>query len=82
MSIATDVAEFTSPLRKLVAFFKGSRDKWKGKCQKAKQQNKLLQNQVRAVERSREQWKELARERSQRIAELERELEKISVAAV
>ncbi len=25
--------EFRSPLRKLVAFFKASRDKWKGKCQ-------------------------------------------------
>ena len=81
MSLATDVAEFTSPLRKLVSFFKSSRDKWKGKCQQAKLQNKLLHNRVRAVERSREQWKSLARQRFQRIAELERELQKTSTLA-
>lgn len=80
MSLDTDVAGFASPLKKLVVFFRSSRDKWKGKCQQAKRQNKLLQNQVRAVERSRDQWKALARERSQRIAELERELEKIDTA--
>ena len=81
MSMDTDARDYTSPLRKLVAFFKGSRDKWKGKCQKTKEENKLLKNQVRAVERSRDHWKELARERSKRIAELEGELEKISAAA-
>lgn len=29
-------AEFRSPLRKLVTFFKASRDNWKEKCQRAK----------------------------------------------
>lgn len=75
MSIGTDVREYTSPTRKLVGFFWNSRNQWKQKCQEAKRQNKLLQNQTRAVERSRDQWKELARERAQRLAELERELE-------
>ena len=75
MSNETDVREYTSPLRKLVTFFKKSRDKWKRKCQAAKDQNKLLKNQTRAVEQSRDQWNELARERAKRITELERELE-------
>jgi predicted RNase H-like nuclease (RuvC/YqgF family) len=33
---------FRSPLRKLVEFFKSSRDKWKEKCQQAKYELKLL----------------------------------------
>jgi len=75
MSIGTDVREFTSPTRKLVGCFWNSRNKWKQKCQQSKRQNKLLKNQTRAVERSRDQWKELARERAKRLAELEQELE-------
>ena len=34
--------EFLSPRRKLVAFFKSSRDKWKAKCQQVKYELKLL----------------------------------------
>lgn len=81
MEMEMDVREYTSPRRKLVAFFNQSRDKWKRKCQAAKDQNKLLKNQTRAVERSRDHWKELARERAKHIAELERELEKTNAAA-
>lgn len=69
-----DVFEYASPLKKLVVFFKASRDKWKAKCRRAKEENKLLKNQVRAVERSREHWREAARTQSARVAELEREL--------
>ena len=75
MSMETDVREYTSPLRKLVTFFRRSRDKWKCKCQAARDQNKLLKNQTRAVERSRDHWKALACEQAKRVAELERELE-------
>lgn len=81
MSMETEVREYTSPRRKLVRFFSSSRDKWKRRCQEAVRQNKLLKNQTRAVERSRDQWKELARERSQRIIELEQEVEKTNTAA-
>lgn len=72
----TDVREYTSPVRKLIGCFRISRNKWKQKSQEARRQNKLLKNQTRAVEQSRDHWKELARERSNRIAELELELEK------
>ncbi len=37
---------FKSPARKLVTFFKGSRDKWKTKCQNAKYQIKLLKKRL------------------------------------
>ena len=75
-----DVSEYTSPLKTLVVFFRRSRDNWKAKCQQAREQNKLLKNQVRAVERSREHWKDVAREQSARIVELERELKKTTAA--
>ena len=72
---AMECAVFKSPLSKLVAFFRTSRNKWKGKCQAAKQENKRLANQTRAVEKSREQWKQKARAAQERVRRLERELE-------
>jgi len=71
-----DVLEYRSPMRKLLTFFKKSRDKWKAKCQDAKHQNKLLTNQTRAVEQSRDQWKRLAQTHAETIAKLEQELKK------
>jgi len=50
--------EYTSPLRKLVRFFKSSRDKWKAKYHEVKKQLKLSQNQIRAVEKSRARWRQ------------------------
>lgn len=76
MSLDTDVREYISPPGKLMQFFYRSRDNWKRKCQAAKQQNKLLNNQTRAVERSRDRWRQLAQERARRIAELEEQLKK------
>jgi uncharacterized protein YlxW (UPF0749 family) len=45
------VEEYKSPVRKLVPFFKNSRDKWKEKCQAAKYQVKLLRNRIRQMEK-------------------------------
>ena len=77
MTTVTDDREFVSPARKLVRFFMSSRDQWKDKCQAARAENKLLKNQTRAVERSRHVWRKRAQEQSRRVAELERELQKI-----
>ena len=62
-----DVAEpgttgwrFASPVRKLVTFFERSRDGWKAKYHELKRQRKLDQHHVRAVEKSREQWRQKA----------------------
>jgi hypothetical protein len=68
--------EFVSPVRKLSRLFLKSRNRWKTKCQDAKYALKLAKNQIRAVERSRDHWKEQAAERQRRIAELEAELKK------
>lgn len=72
---------FKSPVPKLVVFFEKSRNRWKAKCQKAKHQNKLLANQTRAVEKSREDWRRKATEAEERIRELEHELEDLKCTA-
>ena len=50
--------EFRSPLRKLVAFFQGSRDKWKEKCQRTKYKLKLLKRRFENLQLSRDQWQQ------------------------
>ena len=67
--------ELKSPVRKLVRFFRSSRDGWKAKYQESKRENKRLSNQVRAVEKSREHWKQIAKAEGRRVRGLERELE-------
>jgi FtsZ-binding cell division protein ZapB len=54
--------EFRSPLRKLVAFLKGSRDKWKEKCQQAKYELKLLKRRFDNLRISRDQWQQRCRQ--------------------
>lgn len=68
---------FRSPMRKLVRFFRASRDRWKEKCQRAKAESKLLGNQVRAVQKSRAHWKEQFREQQKQTNALQRELERL-----
>jgi len=43
--------KFRSPLPKLVAFFKGSRDNWKEKCQRAKYELKLLKRRLENLQK-------------------------------
>ncbi len=75
---AVDVEmEYSSPVRKLMRFFRRSRDGWKRKCLSAKQSRKLLKNKVRALEHSRARWKQQVAKQQVRIAELEAELQKI-----
>ena len=47
---------FRSSLRKLVAFFRASRDKWKKKCQDAKYELKLLKRRFENVQGKCQQW--------------------------
>lgn len=67
--------QFSSPVGKLVRFFERSRDRWKAKQQELKKERKLLLNQTRAVEKSREEWRQRAAAAQQRVRELELELE-------
>jgi chromosome segregation ATPase len=64
------VDEFKSPVRKLVPFFRDSRDKWKAKCQNAKYQVKLLKNRIRHMDKRKTELK-------QKVKALEKELKQI-----
>ena len=72
------IDQFTSPTRKLLRFFRSSRDRWKGKCIELRRQHKKLQNQCRAVEKSRQTWRQRAQHAEQQLAELQVELKKTS----
>jgi hypothetical protein len=73
---AASVDELKSPVKKLVAFFRRSRDDWKTKYFEKRDKAILLANQVRAVEKSREQWRMKAEAAEQRAKELEALLKK------
>ncbi len=49
--------KYKSSLKKLVKFFKKSRDNWKNKAQAAKQALKLAKNRIRFLEDSKEKFK-------------------------
>ena len=66
---------YVSPKRKLLERFSESRDGWKDKCAKAKRAAKALANNVAALQRSREKWKAIARQRRDEVEQLQRELE-------
>lgn len=70
-----DVDSYVTPRKKLLGLFLRGRENWKQKVAKAKYEKKLAANQARAVERSRDQWRALAKEQQARIKELEQELE-------
>lgn len=67
--------QWKSPVRKLVRFFQRSRDRWKEKYHALKHKCKLMANQMRAVERSRQSWRQKAQQAQQELRRLQQELE-------
>jgi hypothetical protein len=74
-----ELSQCSSPLRKLVRFYKRSRDAWKAKHAEWKEECKKQSNQTRAVEKSRAGWRERAETAEKRLRELEREVEELKV---
>lgn len=74
MSVDKDVKQFKSPLSKLLAFFRKSRDRWKAKAQKMTEKWRKAHVQMRAAERSRDHWKQVARNEKEKRKQAEREL--------
>ena len=60
--------DYKSPSRKLITFFRKSRDNWKAKYQDLKYQMKLMKNKVAYLEKRKAQL-------NQRIKELQNELD-------
>jgi len=72
---------FKSPVAKLLKFFQKSRSGWKTKCQQAKERNKHLATQTRAVERSRAAWRRKAEFAQRELRALQQELAAIKNTA-
>ena len=66
---------FRSPLRKLVGFFKKSRDRWKEKCQQAKYQLKLFKRKFGNLQKSRDQWQKRYQEAETQCEQLQAQRE-------
>jgi len=66
---------YKSRTKVLLRFFEESRNNWKRKCRKAKENLKLAKNQVRAVEKSRAHWKALNKQLRRELQETRRQLE-------
>ena len=71
--------EYSSPAHKLIKFFRSSRDNWKTKHQQVKRELKLVQNQVRAVEKSRAKWRQDVEATRAEVARLQTELEEVKI---
>lgn len=62
--------KYTTPAYVQAWFLQRSRDNWKRKYLEVKADEKRLQNRVRDVTKSREQWREDSKEWQQRVQEL------------
>lgn len=79
---SVETKAWRTPLPKLLRLFHDSRAKWKQKYAESSKKNKLLNNQVRAVEKSREQWRQLAEQAQQEARWLREELESLKRGSV
>jgi hypothetical protein len=66
---SSEVWPYRSPISKLLAFFRRSRDNWKTKCQEAKRENKSLKYGLAKMTEKRDRWKTEARSLAKRVAE-------------
>lgn len=69
-----NTAPLKSPVKKLATFFRLSRDKWKAKYFLKRDEGILLTNKVRALEKSRQQWRERAQSAVQQAKQTKAEL--------
>jgi len=65
--------EYTTPARVQAWFLHRSRENWKKKYMERTADAKRLQNRVHDVTKSREQWRDAAKQLTQRVQELEAE---------
>jgi len=75
MEQATEAKTYSSPVYKLVAFFRKSRDGWKTKAKDRNLRIKRLENRVVGLKESRRKWREKAKAEQAQVARLTEELE-------
>jgi len=69
--MTSQTSPFLSPKHKVLQFLERSRDLWKKKHHELKMQAKLAANQVRAVEKSRQMWRQRAQAAEAKLRQVE-----------
>ncbi len=77
MSHVVEAETYRSPIKKLLRFFRQSRDGWKRKCQEAKRKLKSFDVRLRVLRQNRDRWKELASQQQTELERLREELEAV-----
>lgn len=77
---SVDVAQLKSPVKKLADFFCRSRDKWKAKYVIKRNESIMLANKVRATEKSRQHWKDIARSANEQVKQAKAEIQELREA--
>ena len=65
-------AKYKSPLRKVLKLLASGRANWKAKYLATKEKNKYLQNKLRRLEQSQQEWKRKAQATANEIEALQR----------
>lgn len=69
---------YRSPLRKLVVFFRDSRNKWKKKCQDAKHELKLLKRRYANLQKNHDLRQQQCRQTEAQRLQLQTQVELLS----
>ena len=77
--MAMALNDFKSPKHKIFAMLIAGRSKWKAKHHEVKQRLKLAGNQIRAVTKSRENWRNRALEAERQLHGVQVELKKTAL---
>jgi len=80
MSRVADDTTYRSPLKKLMWFFKRSRDGWKRKSHEAKKRLKSFDTRLRVMRKDRNRWKELAQQQEAELERLREEFETVKMS--
>lgn len=75
------ISDLKSPVRKLLRVFRAGRDGWKAKYRDLKAEFRAMYGQVRAVEKSRDKWKQEAKQVRRQLRQLQKELEQSKKSA-
>ena len=77
--MAMTLNDFKSPKHKIFAMLIAGRGKWKAKHHEAKKRLKLAGNQIRAVTKSRENWRNRALEAERQLHRVQVDLKKTAL---
>jgi hypothetical protein len=80
MSSVADGTTYRSPLKKLVRFFRKSRDTWRERNHESKRRLKSFDTRLRVMRKDRDRWKAFAQQQEAELERLRQELEAVKTS--